>query len=235
MAAAPFFGSTLHSFVGWWRRDGELRRSTSRRRGQGSQDLQDQVRGHGKECTDEGRVRRRRRTGREGKMGMDVEPNHASILVAKQSDPRPRELTVDDAHATGARNATQPPQEKDTSRCVQHADERERPAQRGRTREDRRATVAEGKRRMLTLPFLAPGSEPCRTARTPVRNHAWIRVFQGQHGESSGVGRRYLVRLPAQSEEVHTRHEDGLPGAQEAAGSCRSHCILEDTFLSASR
>ena len=72
------------------------------------------------------------------------------------------------------------------------------------------------------------GPEPGRTLWTTQRNNGWIQLLQGQHRRQGYVGRGYVVRLPAEPEEVHAGNENGVCGTEEAAGARRSDRLHEE-------
>merc|ERR1712216_590056 len=71
------------------------------------------------------------------------------------------------------------------------------------------------------------GPEPGRTLWTTQRNNGWIQLLQGQHRRQGYVGRGYVVRLPAEPEEVHAGNENSVCGTEEAAGARRSDRLHE--------
>jgi hypothetical protein len=71
------------------------------------------------------------------------------------------------------------------------------------------------------------GAQPARPLRSSVRHHPRLCLLHGQQEHGRRLGGGHPVRLPLQPQEVHSRHKDGLPGAQEAQGANRSHCLLD--------
>lgn len=54
------------------------------------------------------------------------------------------------------------------------------------------------------------GPQPRRSVRPRLRHDGGFRVLRREQEQGCQVGRGHALRLPAQPEEVHPRHEDGL-------------------------
>ena len=54
------------------------------------------------------------------------------------------------------------------------------------------------------------GPQPRRSVRPRLRHDGGFRVLRREQEQGRQVGRGHALRLPAQPEEVHPRHEDGL-------------------------
>merc|ERR1712216_357420 len=72
------------------------------------------------------------------------------------------------------------------------------------------------------------GPKPGRALRTRVRHAGGIRLLEGEQGEGRDVERGDALRLLAGPEEVHSGHQDGFRGLEEAKGQSRPHRPLEE-------
>lgn len=168
--------------------DGELCGSAAWRRGERSQDLQDQVRGgRGRRIRGRNEDEGMREAAKVEPVGMEdgwTCPNDRGGAWWEGSEAERADRCVgrwcrcSQCHTAAAGEGHK--QVRPTRRPTQPP---------GKNRGRKRTNPNQGKRdRVLTSPFLATGTEPCRALRTSVRNHARILLFQGQHGESGGVG-----------------------------------------------
>lgn len=71
------------------------------------------------------------------------------------------------------------------------------------------------------------GPESVGPAGPNVGHHGRLLVLCRQQKQGRRVGRRDSVRISAQPEEVHSWHEDGVPGLEEAPRASRPDRLSE--------